>query len=66
MPIYSSNAQGRRDHIVRNLVGDVSTDAPIEYVGVPCVAHLVNKAMKATQVNICYVYTVEGKLVRGA
>ena len=65
MPIYASNAQTGRDHIVKNLVGDVSTDAPIEHGGIPCVAHLVNEAVKANQVNVCYVYTIEETLAVG-
>ena len=53
MPIYTSNDQTGRDDVVKNLVGDVSKDAPIEYEGKPCIAHLVNEAVKVNQVNVC-------------
>ena len=66
MPIYKTNEQTGRDRIVTNLIGDVSTDAPIEYGGIPFIAHLVNEALKVNQVNVCYVYTTEGDLVVGA
>ena len=63
MPIYETNEQTGRDRIVKSLVGDVSTDAPTEYDGIPCIAHLVNEALKVNQVNVCYVYTTEDDMV---
>ena len=65
MPIYARSSKTNCEYKVKHLVGDVSQLAPVEYEGAPCVAHLANKAMSQSQVNVLYEYLIKGRLQPG-
>ena len=56
MPIYAKQSSTNCMYKVKRLVGDVSRLAPVEFEGVPCVAHLVNEAMTREQINVAHEY----------
>ena len=65
MPVYAKRDKTGGTYRVDQLVGDVSTMAPLHSNGVPCVGYLCNEATTRAAVNVEYVHSTEGKLEPG-
>ena len=65
MPVYAKRDKTGGTYRVDQLVGDVSTVAPLHSNGVPCVGYLCNEATTRAAVNVEYVHSTEGKLEPG-